>query len=87
MKKMVNHFFNIIYPDLHPTSTADVNERKDLTSIAIAKDGEFVSICTKDGCAVFHSPQELRNLAAALYEAADLFENNQAGTKYQRIKS
>ena len=77
-KRMTSHFFTILYPGLPPQSTADERERRDLPSLAIAKDGEFTSICTKDGCAVFYSAKELRDLRDVLDEAADLFEEYQA---------
>lgn len=77
-KKMANHFFTILYPGLHPQSTADQYERNDLLSIAIAKDGEFVSICGgryggEHPSAVFYSVKELQDLRDALDEAIDLF--------------
>lgn len=77
-KRMQNHFFTIFYVGLHPKSTASESERKEYPSLAIARDGEFVSLCTKDGCAVFYSAQELRELRDTLDEAADLLEEYQA---------
>ena len=77
-KKMSNLYFNILYPGLDPRSTAGERERRNMPSLAIAKDGEFVSLCTQDGCAVFYSPQALRDLLDVLDEAIELFEEAQA---------
>lgn len=77
-KRMANHFFTILYPGLPPQSTASERERRNLPSLAIAKDGEFVSLCTQDGCAVFSTAQELRDLRDTLDEAIELFEEYQA---------
>jgi hypothetical protein len=75
---MGNHFFTILYPGLPPQSTASEQERRDWPSLAIAKDGAFVSLCTKDGCAVFETAQQLRDLRDTLDEAIELFERYQA---------
>ena len=69
--KRANHYFYFLYPGLHPGTVPE----KDAPQIAIPKTGEFVSITgSRDGMsAVFNSPQELRDLADCLYEAADLY--------------
>jgi len=67
-----NAFFVFLYPGLMPGSG---EPDKDWPSVAIPHNREFISICTKDGCAVFYNAQDLRDLADALHEAADIFEH------------
>ena len=80
-QKMRNHFFHIFYPGLQPGSDLSDSERRELTSVAVTDNGEFVSICTPDGCAVFYSSEDLRELADVLQEAADQFDECKAHPK------
>lgn len=74
-QRRTNVYFTFLYPGYAPGKG---DPAKDAPYVAIPNSGEFVSICTDEGCAVFHSPEELRELAEVLNEAADLYENNQA---------
>jgi hypothetical protein len=82
-KKLSNVHFTFLVPGHWP---GDAMPPKDAPRIAIPNTGEFVSI---DGaryggetsCAVFFNPQDLRDLAHVLEEAADLLEENRAKAK------
>lgn len=81
-QKTENHYFTFLYPGRVPGGEIDHKA----PCIAIPKDGEWVSISGDDyggesSSAVFNHPQSLRDLADALYEAADLFEQNRAKAK------
>jgi hypothetical protein len=68
-----NVYFTFFYPGYMPGGATPPG---DAPYIAIPDNGQFASICTADGCAVFHSPNQLRQLAEVLQEAADVFEAN-----------
>ncbi len=78
----ISHYFTFVYPGRAPGGEIDNNA----PHIAIPKDGEWVSICGskyggEQSSAVFYHPQDLRDLADALYEVASLFEEKQAARK------
>lgn len=78
---------NALFTFLYPGRMAGIGEPPhNAPYIAIPNNGEFVSICGarecgEQPCAVFYSPQSLRDLAHVLEEAADLFEENQLKAK------
>ena len=84
-KRMGNHFFTVLYPGLHPSADKPDD---DWPQVAITRSGEFVSVCAgvkgESGCAVFYSGQSLREMADALYEAAEIFEQYQATPEVKR---
>lgn len=79
-QKRSNAYFTFFYPGLlagGPTPPPDS------PYIAIPNDGSFASITGErqggeQSSAVFSSPQQLRDLAHVLEEAADLLEENQS---------
>lgn len=78
-KKTSNAFFTFIYPGLPQQSTASSYELKDLPCVAIAKDGEFVSISGgryggEKPSAVFYTVTDLSALRDALDEVIDLYQ-------------
>lgn len=77
-QKRSNALFTILYPGYYPGIGTPA---KNSPSVAITNSGEFVSVCTEEGCAVFYSARDLRLMAAVLNEAADIFEANQAKAK------
>ena len=82
-QKTSNAFFTFLYPG---RQTGMPLPAKDCPQIAIPNSGEFVSICGgryggEQPSAVFYDPQQLRDLAHCLEEAADLFEENAVKAK------
>lgn len=82
-QKKENLYFTIFYPGLPVGSTLGEYERRDRASIAVAKDGEFVSLCgnrygNEQSCAVFYSVEELQELRDCLDEAIDTFADAKA---------
>jgi hypothetical protein len=85
-QKTTNAYFTFLYPG---RLAGGPMPPKDAPCIAIPNDGSFVSICGEryggeQPSAVFYSPQDLRNLAHVLEEAADLFEQNQVNSQTKR---
>lgn len=85
-KKMGNGFFHIFYPGLHPQSTADEFDRKNMPAIYIARDGEFVSINGaryggEMSSAVFYSVEDLQALRDCLDEAIEVFQEAKVKAK------
>jgi hypothetical protein len=78
-QRVRNALFTTFYPGRYMGTPLPAP--KDAVSIAVPDDGEFVSVCTAEGCAVFHTAKELRDLADTLYEVADLLEEKQLKAK------
>lgn len=74
-QKRRNTLFTIFYPGYEPGKG---DPAKDAISLAVPDTGEFASLCTPEGCAVFYHASDLRMLKDILDEAADLLEKNQA---------
>lgn len=75
-RKRKSQFFTIFYPGNDPIT-------RDSPAVYVGHDGEFVSINgatygSEPSSAVYYDPQQLRELAAVLTEAADLFEATRA---------
>lgn len=86
-QKRVNTFFTFLYPGYWPGGSTPPDNAP---HIAIPNDGEFVSITGvryggEQPSAVFVDPQQLRDLAHVLEEAADLFEENAAKAKTKTV--
>jgi hypothetical protein len=81
---MRNAFFTFLYP-----GRQQGDPPAGWPQIAIPFSGEFVSISGdyyggESGSAVFYDPQQFRDLASCLDEAADLFEAARAKPKGKR---
>lgn len=80
-RKLENAAYIMFYPGFPPDGTMP---RGFVTQISIETNGGSAYICGDDPItedAVFTNPQELRNLADTLYEAAEVFEKIRAARK------
>ena len=82
MKRLRNSLMTFLYPCLAPGEPISASD----PYVALAFDGEFLSICTDDGCAVFDDPAQLRALIDTLDVAADLFEKFRAERDAEKRK-
>lgn len=85
-QKRVNVHFTFLYPGYYPGGAKPPD---DAPHIAIPNSGDWVSVCGsryggEQPSAVFYDPQDLRDLAHVLEEAADLLEENRVKHGKQR---